>query len=111
LIICVSDISADIIVSTCSNGLGGGAAAARPRAVHASIDMSQTQRLPDMRELSRFATQELKDDVTKSAPGDTEAAAAAPGGRLPANETLHVRASDTKHAAPLSANGFSKSQV
>jgi hypothetical protein len=72
-----------------------------------------------MRELSRFATQELKDDRTKSAPGDTESATAAPGGRLPANEaknvpaneTNHVPANDTKHAAPLSANGFSKSQV
>ena len=96
------DISADIVVSSRSNGAGGGAASVRPRAVHASLDMSQTQRLPDMRELSRLATQGLPDDGARPALGDAQAEAA-PGSRLPAKSA--------KPAAPPSPNGFSRSPV
>eukprot|EP00802_Teleaulax_amphioxeia_P007180 Tamp_07186.p1 GENE.Tamp_07186~~Tamp_07186.p1 ORF type:complete len:795 (+),score=198.64 Tamp_07186:32-2386(+) len=96
------DISADIVVSSRSNGAGAGAASVRPRAVHASLDMSQTQRLPDMRELSRLATQGLPDDGARPALGDAQAEAA-PGSRLPAKSA--------KPAAPPSPNGFSRSPV
>jgi len=61
------DISPAIVVSHSSNGGGGGASSTRPRSIHASIDMSQTQRLPDMRELSRNAAREQQKDLAKVA--------------------------------------------
>ena len=55
----VHDISADIVVSA-PQGKEGSAVAqsVRPRAVHASIDLSQTQRLPDLQEMNRGAIRE-----------------------------------------------------
>jgi hypothetical protein len=68
------DISADIIVSSRTNVRVGGAgvSSVRSRAMHASVDMSQTQRLPDMRELSRNAAREQQKDQTNAQEDDSD---------------------------------------
>ena len=84
------DISVDIVVSgRSSSNLGGaGSSSVRPRAVHSSIDMSQTQRLPDMRELSRVAAQE-QNNVTHA----TDAKRQSSSGHRPGSPTKNGKSS------------------
>jgi hypothetical protein len=104
------DISGEKMVSRSKGrGAGGSAGAAssmRSRAVHASLDLSQTQRLPDMRVLSKSAARERKGPAkepeamasssaltvlkspSKSSPKASELSAAATGAGNPAEDDV-----------------------
>jgi len=91
------DISADIVVSVHRGGSGvGGALLERPRAVHASMDLSKSQRLPDMRELSKNATRGQHKEAAKidEDSANTEAAPA------PASPAKVVKGPDASSGMP-----------
>ena len=61
----VSELLEKVSAAGSNRAAGATASTERPKAVHSSIDMSKSQRLPDMREFSKSASREQRNEQAK----------------------------------------------
>ena len=100
------DISAHIIVPAGSNRTAGGSGSTeRNRAVHSSIDMSKSQRLPDMREMSKSAAREQRNEQAKIEE-DSAKSGCGPVSKSPTKSQVKNSGSSSGANSPVSFGGM-----